>query len=239
MINDDENLLDFQGDPGEDDEVEILEVVGIDDSPAARPSRAGNGKTHGAESDPAGAAHDEDVLLSFGEESGDAAVALVEAEPSVGRADEEALLRLQADYDNLRKRVDRERADFQSYATSTLVARLLPILDNFERAIDFKPGDGSGDALHDGMVMVYSQLLDELRREGLCAIKAVGEVFDPNIHDAVSTDPESDQPANTVIEELQRGYLFQNRLLRPALVKVSVAGGGDIAETVDGDGKEG
>ncbi len=230
MINDDENLLDFQGDPGEDDDVEILEVVGIDDSPAARTPRAGNGQNP--------TAHDDDVLLSFGEESGDAAVALVEAEPSVGRVDEEALLRLQADYDNLRKRVDRERADFQAYATSTLVARLLPILDNFERAIDFKPSDGSGGALHDGMVMVYSQLLDELRREGLCAIDAVGEVFDPNIHDAVSTDPDSDQPANTVIEELQKGYLFQNRLLRPALVKVSVGVGDDTADTVDTDGKE-
>ncbi len=238
MMNDDENLLDFQGDPGEDDEVEILEVVGIDDSPAARVPRTRNGKIGGPDAESGQAARDDDILLSFEEESSDAAVALVEAEPTVARVDEEALLRLQADYDNLRKRVDRERADFQAYATSTLVARLLPILDNFERAIDFKPSESSGGALHDGMVMVYSQLLEELRREGLCAIEAVGEVFDPNIHDAVSTDPDSDQPANTVIEEMQRGYLFQNRLLRPALVKVSVAGDGDINDTVDNDGKE-
>jgi molecular chaperone GrpE len=187
----------------QEEEIEILEVVGVQDSP------------HAASAEP------HEILLAF-EERAAAAGAL--AAPSVrGRpgSDEETLLRLRADYDNLRKRVDRERQEFEARANLDLIGRLLPILDGFERALAMGSRPGGHEAFRDGIDLIYRQLTDELRRHGLRPIEALGRPFDPQVHDAVATDVASGEPANTVVEELRRGYLFGDRLLRPAMVRVA------------------
>jgi molecular chaperone GrpE len=196
------------------DDVEILEVVGVEEESSTfgiprivPPPEAETGP-------PA------EIVLGFDDEPA--------VEPASARAggatDRELLLRMRADYDNLRKRIDRERQDYEQYANSTLVARLLPILDNFERALAVEAPARSLEVLREGLLMIYRQLNDELRREGLRAIEALGKPFDPQLHDAVATDAASPHPPNTVVEELQRGYLFQDRVLRPAMVRVSTDG---------------
>ena len=82
-------------------------------------------------------------------------------------------------------------------------------------------------ALREGLILIHRQLIEQLNSEGLRSIEAVGQPFDPNLHDAVATDPTSDLPRNTIIEEMQKGYLFHNRVLRPAMVKVSTHSGPD------------
>jgi len=144
--------------------------------------------------------------------------------PAPDVADRERFQRLAADFDNLKKRVDREREDFSRIATRDLVSRLLVVLDNFDRAVAAGRRDAAGDAaFREGVAMIHRQLYDELCREGLTAVDAVGEMFDPAIHEAVATDTSSSLPANTVVEELQRGYYFRGQLLRPAMVRVAIA----------------
>jgi molecular chaperone GrpE len=129
--------------------------------------------------------------------------------------------------------MERERTDHYRHATGALVARLLPVLDNFERALVAARGGGDREALRAGIEMVYRQFLDELRREGLRDIESLGLAFDPEVHEAVATDADSPLPANTVVEEMQRGFYFHDRVLRPALVRVSVEGGTDPSHRED------
>ncbi|HJQ99711.1 MAG TPA: nucleotide exchange factor GrpE, partial [Candidatus Polarisedimenticolaceae bacterium] len=136
----------------------------------------------------------------------------------------ERFVRLQADFENYKKRIDRERSDYFRHATSGLVGRLLPVLDNFERAI--AAARGRADTFSEGVVLIQRQLLEELSREGLHPMDPVGSPFDPEMHEAVATDPTSDAPAHTVTAVLQRGWFFHDRVLRAALVRVSVDGGG-------------
>jgi molecular chaperone GrpE len=138
---------------------------------------------------------------------------------------------LQADFENLKKRTERERRGYTQRATVTVVARLLPVLDNFERALTISAEPTDGEAMRDGVVLIFRQLLEELRREGLEAIEAVGQSFDPEIHEAVETDTTSGRPSNIVTEEFLRGYRLKGDLLRPALVKVSI----DPKDDVDND----
>lgn len=137
------------------------------------------------------------------------------------RVAREQLLRLSADFENFRRRIEREREDSERHASASLVTRLLPVLDNFERALSRDPGAGS-DRFYDGVVLIFRQLLEELRKEGLAAVDSVGEPFNPELHEAVSTTVEQALPPNIVVEEMQRGYRLHERLLRPALVKVTV-----------------
>jgi molecular chaperone GrpE len=145
----------------------------------------------------------------------------------------ERLLRLQADFENFKKRVDREKADYQRLATASLVSKLLPVIDNFERALANEPRTEGEGAIHEGVALIHRQLMEELKKEGLAPMESAGEPFDPAHHEAVATDASSDLPPNTVVEELQRGYYFQDRLLRPAAVRVSVDAG-----VVEANGEE-
>jgi len=95
------------------------------------------------------------------------------------------------------------------------------VLDNFERALGGSTGT-PGASFREGMALVFRQLLEELRKEGLTAVDSVGEPFDPAVHEAVATEQAPELPPHTVVEELQRGYLLHDRLLRPALVKVTL-----------------
>lgn len=129
------------------------------------------------------------------------------------------LLRVQADFDNFRKRTQKEKEEFRKYASEPLVEALLPVLDNFERALNSPPRDA--EKLLEGIEMIYRQLKDILEKEGLKAIMAQGEAFDPTIHEAVMQETTGEYDDNTVIEEMRTGYFFKDKLLRPALVKVA------------------
>lgn len=129
------------------------------------------------------------------------------------------LQRVQADFDNFRRRTIQEREDMSKYCSARLATNLLPILDNFERALA-----ASGDDIKqfmEGMQLIYRQLRDTLEREGIKAIECMGTEFDPNFHEAVMQAPSEEHPDNTVIEEFQKGYLLLDRVLRPAMVKVA------------------
>jgi len=130
-------------------------------------------------------------------------------------------IRAVADFDNFRKRMEREKADFSRYATASVLRDMLPVLDNFDRALDHAE---QGDDFHKGVLLIYKQLFDVLQRHGLRPIEEAGVSFDPNIHEAVVRDEDPSVPSQTVVAILQKGYFLHDRLLRPALVKVAVGG---------------
>jgi molecular chaperone GrpE len=141
-------------------------------------------------------------------------------------------LRLQADFAELKK-IDRERFDHFRYATFGLVGRILPVLDNFERAMTAARTGAAHDALIEGITLIHRQLLAELEAEGLRAMECVGEAFDPERHEAVATDPDSPLPPHTVTHVFQTGYYLHDRVLRPAMVRVRVdesEGGGEPSD---------
>jgi len=197
-----------------DDEIEIIEVVGLDeDSPAA----TGVVVTDGPK----------EVIVEI--EDDDQPSPLGSSSSTGKMSDRERFMRLQADFENFKKRVERERQAHELQATSQLVRRILPVLDNLERALGLEPDPDNDESLRNGLILVFRQILDELRKEGLDAIESVGKRFNPHLHDAVETDAYTGQEANLVLEEFQRGYRFNGRLLRPARVKVSV----DRAESTE------
>ena len=136
------------------------------------------------------------------------------------------LLRKQAEFDNYRKRVDREKSEFMQFASSDLMKELLNTLDSFDLALRNAAGDSDGkpNTLR-GFELIYKQLQDTMARFGLKAIEAKGKRFDPNIHQAVSTQVSKDVEENTVIDEMRKGYTMHGRLLRPAMVSVAVNDG--------------
>ena len=131
------------------------------------------------------------------------------------------LARVQADYDNFKRRTRQEKEDFYKYASEQLIVALLPILDNFDRAVATE--GGSIESFKAGVEMIHRQLWDRLREEGLTAVPAVGEAFDPLLHEAVMQEESDEYPENTILEEFQRGYLLKERLIRVAMVKISKA----------------
>lgn len=129
------------------------------------------------------------------------------------------MLRSLAEVENDRKRLDREKKEYLRFATEGVVSELLPVLDNFDRALKASPpGD---DSYRQGVEMIYRQLKMVLEKQGLKEIEAEGQPFDPFFHEAVQEEESDEYPEGTVLEELQKGYLFQGRLLRPTAVKVS------------------
>jgi molecular chaperone GrpE len=131
---------------------------------------------------------------------------------------QDRLLRTAAEFDNYRKRVDRERRDLADYIAADMVSEMLPIVDNLERAL---AAAAEADPLRKGVELIHKQMLDLLRKRGVKAIEALGADFDPNFHQAVIHEPSSEHREGEVIAELQRGYLLGDRLLRPAMVKVA------------------
>jgi len=126
-----------------------------------------------------------------------------------------------ADFDNFRKRTEREKADFFRYAVATVLKDILPVLDNFDRALEHAE---EGDEFHKGVHLIYKQLFEVLQKHGLKPIDQMSVTFDPNIHEAVIREEDPSVPNHTVVAVLQRGYHLHDRLLRPALVKVAVGG---------------
>jgi molecular chaperone GrpE len=130
-------------------------------------------------------------------------------------------LRTLADFENFRKRSEREKNDYFKYAMAGVIKDLLPVLDNFDRALEHAE---EGDDFHKGVSLIYKQLFDVLRRHGLRIVEESGVRFDPNIHEAVVTEEDPSVPSHTVVAVLQKGYFLHDRLLRPAMVKVAVGG---------------
>ena len=131
------------------------------------------------------------------------------------------LLRMQAEYDNFRKRTQREKAADLKYKSQDLATELLNVVDNFERALDTKPEDEKVQSYFEGIEMVYRQLITALTQAGVETIETDGETFDPNLHQAVMQVEDDSQPSNTVIATLQKGYRLKDRVIRPAMVKVN------------------
>jgi molecular chaperone GrpE len=129
------------------------------------------------------------------------------------------LLRKQAEFENFRRRNERERSEFLQFAGMELARELLPVLDDFERALKVEcPDQNYGK----GVELIYQRLLDILKKMGVEPIGATGRPFDPNLHQAVDRVETEEVPDQTVLEEYQRGYNFKGKLLRPAMVKVAV-----------------
>lgn len=134
---------------------------------------------------------------------------------------QERVLRLAAEMDNTRKRLEREKSEGISYANESLLRSLLAVIDNLERAIEHAEKDADVNTLLEGVRMTHKSFLDALSRFACAPFEAVGKPFDPNYHEAVMQQPSEDHPENTVIQEYQKGYTLHDRLLRPAMVVVS------------------
>jgi molecular chaperone GrpE len=127
--------------------------------------------------------------------------------------------RLQAEFDNYRKRNAREQQDFRDYALAEAIKLLLPVLDSFDRAL--ATAERSGEEFHAGIELINRQFHDALAKLGVQPIEACGEPFDPNLHQAVATVETAEAEDHHVLDELQRGYMLKNRLLRPSMVRVA------------------
>ncbi|WP_243734890.1 nucleotide exchange factor GrpE [Paenibacillus turpanensis] len=130
-------------------------------------------------------------------------------------------LRTQADFDNFRRRTRQEKEDFAKYASQKLIEQLLPVVDNFERAVTVSKNGGDTDSLLKGIEMIFRQMEQLLDNEGVKAIESIGQPFNPEVHQAVMTVETDEHEAGTVVEELQKGYMLKDKVIRPAMVKVS------------------
>lgn len=192
---------------GEEEPIEILEVVGVDETTGAvKEERAPGPSAPGRKAQEP-------------ESGGGAQAGLLEEALQEKDRLYDQLLRKHAEFDNYRKRTERERDEAGAVAAREVLKRLLPVLDNMERAL--KTGEGSRDPLRQGIELVHQQFLDLLRKEGVQPIDALGSAFDPRLHEAVEVMDVAGFEPDVVLEEMQRGYTHNDRLLRPALVKVS------------------
>jgi molecular chaperone GrpE len=133
------------------------------------------------------------------------------------------LLRKTAEFDNYRKRTERERLQLSEAAAADLIEELLPLVDDMERALKADTGSDAADGVRRGVELIYKRLIDTLRKRGVKPIEALGQDFDPHFHQAVAHEPAEGRRDGEVIEEFRRGYLLGDRLLRPAMVKVAKA----------------
>ncbi|MBC2193753.1 nucleotide exchange factor GrpE [Listeria booriae] len=145
---------------------------------------------------------------------------LLELEEKLEAA-EDRYLRLQADFENVKKRNIAERTANQKYRSQSIAEALLPALDGFQKALDTQSDSEQMEALLTGMKMVYGQIMTALEAEGVEAIPALGEQFDPNFHQAVMQDDDSSKESNEITMELQKGYKLKDRVIRPSMVKVN------------------
>ncbi|HLR41024.1 MAG TPA: nucleotide exchange factor GrpE [Virgibacillus sp.] len=133
---------------------------------------------------------------------------------------QDRMLRVQAEFDNFKKRTQKEKEANLKYKAQDLVNELLPAIDNFERALQVEVTD-SAESFVEGMSMVYNQLKEALKSQGVEEIEAVGKEFDPNLHHGVMQVEDAEVESNVIVEELQKGYMLKDRVIRPAMVKVN------------------
>lgn len=130
-------------------------------------------------------------------------------------------LRAQADFENFRRRARQEKEEFTKYASAKLIEQLLPVVDNFERALAAAKDNKDYDALLKGVDMIYRQLEQALAAEGLTPIESVGKPFNPEFHQAIMQEESEEHEEGIVVEEMMKGYMLKEKVLRPAMVKVS------------------
>ncbi len=133
---------------------------------------------------------------------------------------EHKFLRLSADFQNYKRRTEKEKSDIYRSANSQLITNMLPLIDDFERAFDHA-GDANKDSFVSGMELIFKNFMDVLKKEGLELIESVGAPFDPNLHHAVMTEESEEHEPDHVILEMQKGYKLNGKVLRPSMVKVS------------------
>ena len=144
----------------------------------------------------------------------------VELEAKLEEA-ENRILRMQADFENSRRRARLDLEATEKYKSQGLITELLPAIDNFERALKMEADNDQAKSLLQGMEMVYRSLIDTLKKEGAEQIEAVGKEFDPHLHQAIMQVEDENFGSNIVVEEFQKGYILKDRVIRPAMVKVN------------------
>ena len=170
------------------------------------------------------AVEDEIAEETIDETAGDELDEIASKEAELAQSLEELnqrYVRLVADFDNYRRRTAQEKSELSEYSIAKLVTALLPVLDNFERALSAAEANEQIKGYLKGMEMVYAQLFGTLEKEGLAVIEAKGEIFDPKKHEAIMTVEDPDSPDDTIVEELQKGYTFKEKVIRPTMCKVS------------------
>ena len=172
--------------------------------------------------DQAAASESETVEAGTRPETAGSGPETAEPSPAEKQRDEfkDLLLRKTAEFDNFRKRTERERQMLEETAAENMIQELLPLLDDLERALSSDPGEGT-DAYRRGVELIHRRLLDILRQRGVQPIEALGAEFDPHYHQAVSHEHAPDRADGEIIEEFRRGYKLGDRLLRPSMVKVA------------------
>jgi len=161
----------------------------------------------------------------------------LEAKDAELREATEKHLRLAAEYDNFRKRTIREKEDFHKFASSSMVEKLLPVLDTVSRGVEFNKTADSIDSVREGLEKVDKMFQEILKSEGLEAIDGSDIPFDPNMHMAVFQEERTDVPDQTVVQVFEKGYKFKDKVLRPAKVKVS-KNDGEVQEPSVSNGEE-
>lgn len=144
-----------------------------------------------------------------------------EAASREAAANYDKYLRAVADLDNYRKRAEKEKSDAITFANEKLIEEILPVIDNFERALSHANGEENLESLKQGIGLISGQMAALLKKFGIEEIKAAGEKFDPAMHHAISEEESSEAEPGTVVREFQKGYLLKGRLLRPAMVAVA------------------
>lgn len=170
-------------------------------------------------------AEDMDIDIPVSDEDADAlqkeiddlTAKLEESEKKIGEADDK-YLRLCAEYDNYRKRTSKEKLEIFSDSTIKCIAEILPVLDNFERAIESECSD---ESFKNGMQMIYNQFSDSLKKIGVTEMEAMGAEFNPNLHNAIKQTEDENFGENTVCEVFQKGYMYNDKVIRHAVVAVA------------------
>jgi len=180
---------------------------------------------------------DESIQVGKGDEAGMTGIEELRQELEAAK---DRYLRLQADFDNFRRRTLRERQELQTYGHENFVKDLLPTVDNLERTLDHAAGNQGEEILAgliEGVELVLRELLAVMKKHGITPVEAQGKTFDPSYHEAMSQVPDDTVPANTVLDVFQSGYELRNRLLRPARVIVSTrtAQQGPTSEAREGE----
>jgi len=155
------------------------------------------------------------ILLSFDE--------FKALEEKAAKSEEcfDKLLRIQADFDNYKKRLEREKSEFIKFANAEILCEILKILDDFERAVEAGKKKHDFDVLHKGVELIWIDFKEFLKQKGLKEIEAKGKPFDPHEHEAMMQEETEEHPENYVVEEFQKGYKLNDRIIRPAKVKVA------------------
>jgi molecular chaperone GrpE len=162
------------------------------------------------------------------------------AEEAKAEENYDRLLRVTAEFENYKKRMEREMNDFRKFANESVIKDVLPIVDNLERALEiqYKNDENAFHGMREGIQMTLKGLLESLEKHGVVPIDSLDKPFDPNFHQAVMQEESEGHPDNTVCKELQRGYVMRDRLLRPAMVVVSKKPDSEPDFVADGDSAE-